>query len=143
LTIVLLLAAGVICVAHINDEEWVRAEVVTVEDEHPEVTARLVDIGGYVNVPIESLRQIRVDFVTIPFQATECRLANLTPINEEEGWSEDAINFFKILCHGQVLQTNVVGYSAKDAVTLIHLYKLNENHVSGVHIRLNIFRTCH
>jgi A-kinase anchor protein 1 len=122
--------AGVICIAQINQDEWVRAEVVAVEDEKAEVTARLVDIGGYVDVPIESLRQIRVDFVTIPFQATECRLANLTPINEEEGWSEDALNFFKILCQGQVLQANVVGYSLKDNITLVHLYKLNENHVS-------------
>lgn len=117
-----------ICIAHL-DPEWVRAEVVAIQEEENKVTARLVDVGGYVQVSIDSLRQIRVDFVTIPFQATEVRLANVCPLSEEEGWTEEALNFFKILTQGHVLQANVIDYSRKDGVTLIHLYKLAEKNV--------------
>ncbi len=88
-----------------------------------------MDVGGYVQLGIDTLRQIRVDFVSIPFQATECRLANVAPINEKEGWSEEAVNFFKILALGHVLQASVVDYCAQNYITLIHLYKLDENHV--------------
>jgi len=129
-------SAGVVCVAQMN-EDWYRAEVVALqEDENAEVTAvtaRLVDVGGYVQVSFDSLRQIRSDFITIPFQATECRLANVIP-KDEEGWSQDAINFFKILVQGHVLHATVISYSVKDNVTLIYLYKITENRS---HIMIN------
>ncbi|ODN02613.1 KH domain-containing protein C56G2.1 [Orchesella cincta] len=125
---------GVICVTKIGTDDWVRAEVVAMHEDKDQVTARLVDVGGYVQVPIEGLRQIRVDFVTIPFQSTECRLANIAPANEEEGWSEEAVNFFKIICQGQVLQAHVVGYCNQDGSTLINLYKPNGN---STHILIN------
>ena len=106
--------AGVICVTRVKKDE---------------VTLRLVDIGGYVQVPIEDLRQIRVDFVSIPFQATECRLANLIPV-DENGWSEEAMDYFKALTQGQMLSAYVVGYSPGDCTSLIHLYRPNADHVS-------------
>ncbi|CAG7834983.1 unnamed protein product [Allacma fusca] len=116
---------GVICVTRVKDKDWVRAEVVAVQEDKDEVTARLVDIGGYIQVPIEDLRQIRVDFVSIPFQATECRLANLVPVDESLGWSDEALTYLKYLTMGQILQAHVVGYSPGDSTALIHLYRLN------------------
>ena len=113
----------------IKDKDWVRAEVVAVHEDKDEVTVRLVDVGGYVPAKIEDLRQIRIDFVSIPFQATECRLANLVPIDESMGWSEEALTYFKYLTMGQILQAHVVGYSPGDSTALIHLYRLNSDQV--------------
>lgn len=127
--VIVLLTAGVICITKIGSEDWVRAEVVALHEEKDQVTAKLVDVGGYVQVPFDVLRQIRVDFVTIPFQATECRLANIAPINEKEGWTEEAVNFFKIICHGQILQAHVMGYCNTTGATLINLYKLTGSSV--------------
>lgn len=73
------------------DPHWVGAEVVAIQEEESKVTARLVHVGGYVQVSMDSLRQIPVDFVTIPFQGTEVRLANVCPLSEEEGWSEEEL----------------------------------------------------
>jgi len=141
-------------VCRLHEDDWYRAEVVTVNEEKDEVTARLVDVGGYVTVPIDDLRQIRVDFVTIPFQSTECRLANLVPA-EGSTWSTEALTQFKSLTSGNVLQAHVAGYSAKDGVTLIHLYKLNANQVcmhfytllrerivNNIQGKKEIFRSC-
>ncbi len=44
-----------------------------------EVDICFVDDGGYSRVPASSLRQIRADFMTLPFQAIECLLANVAP----------------------------------------------------------------
>jgi len=84
--------------------------------------------------PLMHFGKIRSDFITIPFQATECRLANVIPIKEEEGWSQEAINFFKILVQGHVLHATIISYSVKDNVTLIYLYKTTENRS---HIMIN------
>lgn len=46
-----------------------------------EVEVKFVDYGGYARAPISSLRQIRYDFMTLPFQASECYLANVKPID--------------------------------------------------------------
>jgi len=117
---------GVICVCRLSKEEWYRAEVVAMDETDEEVTAKLVDIGGYVQVPIETLRQIRVDFVTIPFQATECKLAQIMPADDEE-WSPMVTNYFNHLCQGQVLQAQVVATTTTNNVTHIYLYRMNGN----------------
>lgn len=52
-----------------------------VEDEDFEVEICYVDYGGYSRVPVSCLRQIRADFMTLPFQAIECLLANVGPSN--------------------------------------------------------------
>lgn len=48
-------------------------------EEDFEVDICFVDYGGYSRVSASSLRQIRADFMTLPFQAIECLLANVAP----------------------------------------------------------------
>ncbi len=48
-------------------------------DEDYEVDICFVDYGGYSRVPASCLRQIRADFMSLPFQAIECLLANVAP----------------------------------------------------------------
>ena len=55
--------------------------VVPVEEEDFEVDICFVDYGGYSRVMASSLRQIRADFMSLPFQAIECLLANVGPAN--------------------------------------------------------------
>lgn len=42
---------------------------------------KLVDFGGYLTVDNDQLKQIRSDFMTLPFQATETFLAFVKPAN--------------------------------------------------------------
>uniref|UniRef100_A0A3Q2PWM8 A kinase (PRKA) anchor protein 1b n=1 Tax=Fundulus heteroclitus TaxID=8078 RepID=A0A3Q2PWM8_FUNHE len=71
---------GVICAAPAVDGAWWRAQVITFYKETEEVEIRYVDYGGYDKVKIDSLRQIRSDFVTLPFQGAEVLLDNITPL---------------------------------------------------------------
>ena len=122
-------AAGVICVAPGRNGEWFRAEVVSLNDETGESTVRLVDEGGYLKIAIEELRQIRFDFVTIPFQATECRLIGVAPLENSSELTASARAYFENICQGQILQAHVVGYTSPANQPLIYLYRINESQV--------------
>ena len=91
--------ANIICAAPSLDG-WYRAKVVAVyppleesgdnvddqkasgaSDADFEVDICFVDYGGYSRVPASCLRQIRADFMSLPFQSVECFLANVAPTN--------------------------------------------------------------
>jgi len=94
--------AGVICAAP-QSGGWYRAQIVEIipsttttttttiaDSDKPaeeassfEAYVRFVDYGGYAYVPVTSLRQIRSDFIALPFQAVECYLAYMAPPNED------------------------------------------------------------
>lgn len=74
----LIFPAGNICVAPAVDG-WYRAQVVSTNEETQTSEIKFVDYGGYMTVNNSVLRQIRQDFMTLPFQATECYLANIKP----------------------------------------------------------------
>lgn len=112
---------GDICAVNMCNA-WYRAMVVSLLDDM-EVEVKFVDYGGYARAPISSLRQIRYDFMTLPFQATECYLANVKPTDENQGWSKEANVVFHDLAQGQMLQAKIVAY-ADDGIPLIHLHKI-------------------
>jgi A-kinase anchor protein 1 len=68
-----------ICVAPTVDG-WYRAQVVAVDTETDSCDIKFVDYGGYLTLSSSALRQIRGDFMTLPFQAAECYLANVGPV---------------------------------------------------------------
>ena len=112
-----------------------------------------VDYGGYAyNVPIVELRQIRYDFMSLPFQASECYLANVVPIDGmfhslcwlwhsrltticlvyftvENGWSEEANNLFEELAKGQIIYSTISSY-AQNGIPFVNLFKVQDGNVS-------------
>ncbi|EPB76520.1 tudor domain protein [Ancylostoma ceylanicum] len=82
------ITAGLLCAAPVLGA-WFRAVTVSYYAETDEVMLRFVDYGGYTRLPRSELRQIRTDLMSLPFQAIECYLAHVQPIdvnkeNEEE-----------------------------------------------------------
>lgn len=69
---------GVLCVALVNGL-WYRAHIMAFSPDRSQCEIKLVDVGGYTTVDTAMLRQIRQDFLTLPFQAVECYLANIEP----------------------------------------------------------------
>ncbi|KAK3913942.1 A-kinase anchor protein 1, mitochondrial [Frankliniella fusca] len=112
--------AGNICVAPAVDG-WYRAQVVSSNEDSQTSEIKFVDYGGYMAVNNTVLRQIRQDFMTLPFQATECYLANIKPSGETGEWSLEALRIVEELTRGQMLLAQVYDYAA-DGVPLIYLY---------------------
>ncbi|KAK3561019.1 hypothetical protein QTP86_023209, partial [Hemibagrus guttatus] len=91
---------GVICAAPAVEGAWWRAQVISFYKESNEVEIRYVDYGGYDRVKIDTLRQIRSDFVTLPFQGTEVLLDNIAPLPGEEGFSAEANSALEEMTQG-------------------------------------------
>ncbi|XP_035305018.1 tudor and KH domain-containing protein-like [Cricetulus griseus] len=56
-----------------------------------------VDRGNNGDCPLKELRALRSDFLSLPFQAIECSLAQITPSGEQ--WEEEALDEFLRLTH--------------------------------------------
>nr|XP_046234319.1 tudor and KH domain-containing protein isoform X1 [Scatophagus argus]XP_046234321.1 tudor and KH domain-containing protein isoform X1 [Scatophagus argus] len=71
-----------------------------------------VDFGDNGELPRDSLRRMRSDFLSLPFQAIECNLAGVRP--KGEAWTEAALDEFEQLTHcasWRPLQAKLCSYS--------------------------------
>ena len=63
---------------------WYRAQIMVYYEETDECDIKYVDYGGYSRISSRCLKQIRSDFMTLPFEAVECYLANVTPLESKK-----------------------------------------------------------
>nr|XP_046224511.1 tudor and KH domain-containing protein isoform X3 [Oncorhynchus gorbuscha]XP_046224512.1 tudor and KH domain-containing protein isoform X3 [Oncorhynchus gorbuscha]XP_046224513.1 tudor and KH domain-containing protein isoform X3 [Oncorhynchus gorbuscha] len=75
---------------------WNRARVLGVMGSGL-VDLYYVDFGDNGELPRDSLRSMRSDFLSLPFQAIECSLAGVNPAGEV--WSDQALDDFERLTH--------------------------------------------
>ncbi|CAG5128823.1 unnamed protein product [Candidula unifasciata] len=122
--------SGVICVCE-SEGYWYRAMIMSPVDENGEVQLKFVDYGGYITLPVASLKQIRVDFMNLPFQAVECFMANITPNQGEKLFSDEATQALCDLTQGKLLQCQVVART-EYGIPYIHLYQVNTERNSAV-----------
>jgi len=66
-----------------TDEKWYRCQVVSYNEDKDVCEVKFVDHGGYTTVPVVELRQLRSDFVQLPFQAIEVYIAHISPATDE------------------------------------------------------------
>lgn len=79
-----------------NDKTWYRAMVMEVIGTKLDLL--YVDYGDSAYVDISEVRSLlSSEFLSLPFQSIECRLAGVKPINGE--WSEEAFNKFEELTY--------------------------------------------
>lgn len=121
------LEISAVCVIPINGV-WYRVQIVDVDPEDEErCVVRFLDFGGYMNVGFSLLRQIRADFMSVPFQATECILSNVEPIGDN--WSIEAAEILNQLTKGIVLQAQVAGYNSHNIPEVYLFASLGPNNV--------------
>uniref|UniRef100_A0A8W7Q374 Tudor domain-containing protein n=1 Tax=Anopheles coluzzii TaxID=1518534 RepID=A0A8W7Q374_ANOCL len=110
-----------VCVAFVAGS-WYRAQVVQNVTESNLVLVKYLDYGGYSMLPPQNLRQIRTDFISVPFQSIECVLSNIQPIDESQNtWSEEATELFRRLTSNAIMQAQVAGYTA-EGIPEIYLF---------------------
>ncbi|XP_026129750.1 A-kinase anchor protein 1, mitochondrial-like [Carassius auratus] len=112
---------GVVCAAPVTGSGWQRAQVIQYDSEFGTAHIRYVDQGGYDTVNSATLRQIRSDFVTLPFQAAEVLLDNITPLPGEEKFSLEAKTALEELTANMALIIKVTG--SQDGLPLVHMWK--------------------
>ncbi|XP_058645191.1 A-kinase anchor protein 1, mitochondrial [Onychostoma macrolepis] len=112
---------GVVCAAPVTGSGWQRAQVIQYDRESGMAHVRYVDDGGYDTVNSATLRQIRSDFVMLPFQAAEVLLDNITPLPGEEEFSLEAKAALEELTANMALIIKVTG--SQDGLPLVHMWK--------------------
>ncbi|XP_004707086.1 A-kinase anchor protein 1, mitochondrial [Echinops telfairi] len=114
---------AVICAAPGADGAWWRAQVVASYEETGEVEIRYVDYGGYKRVKVDVLRQIRSDFVTLPFQGAEVLLDGVMPLSDDEHFSPEADAAMSEMTGNAALLAQVTSYS-QTGLPLIQLWSV-------------------
>lgn len=113
----------VICAAPGVDGAWWRAQVVASYEDTNEVEIRYVDYGGYKRVKVDVLRQIRSDFVTLPFQGAEVLLDSVMPLSDDDHFSPEADAAMSEMTGNTALLAQVTNYSAT-GLPLIQLWSV-------------------
>lgn len=101
--------------------KWLRAQVGL--EAAGECVVKFLDYGGFATIARTDMRQIRADFMSVPFQATECVLANVRPLRGDgaKHWQAGALQALVDLTSGRTLQAQVCGYTV-DGLASVHLY---------------------
>jgi A-kinase anchor protein 1 len=115
------LNVGLVCVAP-SDNKWYRVQIVSYDAVSDSCDVKYLDYGGYSTIEAKDLRKIRTDFLKLPFQAIECYLANVVPVDSTE-WSLEAGLVLQELVtqENQVISCRMLGV-AEDYTPMIHLY---------------------
>lgn len=101
---------------------WYRALVISSDEEADTSYIKFLDYGGYASVKNSDLRQIRADFLMLPFQASECFLVNVKPAGGEDAeWAEEAFSLVADLTKGSIILTQVAEYT-EDGIPLVLVY---------------------
>ncbi|XP_068124578.1 A-kinase anchor protein 1, mitochondrial [Hyperolius riggenbachi] len=123
---------GILCAAPVGPNVWWRAQVMAYFEDIEEVEILYVDYGGYNRVKIETLRQIRSDFVSLPFQGVEVLLDNVVPLGDEDHFSAEADAAVKELTRGAPMLTQVTNYDEATRLPLVQLWRLNPDEMVSV-----------
>jgi len=127
--------ANSICVVNSGDA-WYRAQVVSYDEIEDVCDIKYIDYGGYDSLAADQLRQIRTDFLSLPFQSIECYLANIVATEEDTV----SASILEELIAGQVVQARMIGLS-EEGTPMVHLYRA----VAGQTVMVNrelVDRSC-
>uniref|UniRef100_A0A8C0GN99 Tudor and KH domain containing n=1 Tax=Chelonoidis abingdonii TaxID=106734 RepID=A0A8C0GN99_CHEAB len=122
----------IVAAPYADHGSWYRARVLgTLENGNLDLY--YVDFGDNGEAPLEALRALRSDFLSLPFQAIECSLAGIAPAGEQ--WEEDALDEFdRLTCCAEwkPLLAKISSYVQSGACTWprIQLYDTSDGQVS-------------
>ncbi|CAK9292753.1 unnamed protein product [Gordionus sp. m RMFG-2023] len=86
--------SGTLCAAKVDDT-WYRSQILEYLEEKDECIVKLLDFGGYQKLSRNELRQIRMDFLSLPVMATECYMSKIIPKQGETVFSIEACSYLQ------------------------------------------------
>lgn len=113
------LEPGLVCAASWN-QQWYRVQVVNYDPSSDSCNVRFLDYGGYYTFTPSDLKQIRTDFLALPFQALEVYLGNVIPPDQND-WPVESAVVLEELVANQVISGRMLGVT-EDYIPIVHLY---------------------
>uniref|UniRef100_A0A1A7XLR2 Tudor and KH domain containing n=1 Tax=Iconisemion striatum TaxID=60296 RepID=A0A1A7XLR2_9TELE len=123
-----IVVGDIVAAPYRDHDTWNRARVLGILGSNL-VDLYYVDFGDNWELPPASLRHLRSDFLSLPFQAIECSLAGVRP--KGEVWTEAALDDFERLTHcarWRPLQAKLYSYSHSEVSSWpsVRLYDYSE-----------------
>ncbi|XP_006900142.1 PREDICTED: tudor and KH domain-containing protein isoform X3 [Elephantulus edwardii] len=119
---------------------WYRARILgTLENGNLDLY--FVDFGDNGDCPLRDLRALRSDFLSLPFQAIECSLAQIAPAGEQ--WEVEALDEFDRLTHCAdwiPLVAKISSYVQTGVSTWPKIYLYDTNNGKKLDIGLELVR---
>lgn len=124
---------GDVVAAPFSDRMWYRAEVVDVQSDN--VDLYFIDYGDSLFLPLSMVRELRPQYLSLPMQSVECKLANVRPVGDQ--WTDEAIDCFETLTYcasWKVLSARTVGYESRTSgsVPCLQLFQPNDEKIVDV-----------
>lgn len=94
-----------ICAVCVQDS-WYRVQILASDRQAKTCHVKYLDFGGYSTVSWAELKQIHANFMTLPFQAIECVLSNIQPLNGGE-WPKELAETVLNLTQGVIVQVRI------------------------------------
>lgn len=113
------LEPGLVCAANWS-QQWYRVQVVNYDASSDNCYVRFLDYGGYYTFLPSDLKQIRSDFLALPFQALEVYLGNVIPPDQSD-WPVESAVVLEELVANQIISGRMLGVT-EDFIPIVHLY---------------------
>ena len=110
-------------VAVFTDDKWYRCQVVSYNPATDACDVKFVDHGGYTTVAASDLRQLKSEFLRLPFQAIEVYFAHIKPAN-----SEVEIDIASEILFNTAISLQLVG-QAEDGLSMVQAYYYDGDYV--------------
>jgi len=107
-----------------SDDKWYRCQVVSFNEKLDTCEVKFVDHGGYTTVKVDELRQLRTDFIRLPFQAIEVYIAHVGPANDEV-----AIDIAADILFRKKVSVQLCGF-AEDGVAVVQAYFYHRDYIN-------------
>ncbi|XP_025080601.1 tudor and KH domain-containing protein-like isoform X2 [Pomacea canaliculata] len=115
------------------DRAWYRARILGMQEGN--VDLYFIDFGDNGLVKPDQLRQLKPEYLSLPVQAIECKLADVEPVGGS--WSDEACETFERLCHcseWKILAAQTVKYELSTSGELLPCLQLFDNSKDQVDI---------
>jgi hypothetical protein len=103
-------------VAVFTDDKWYRCQVVSYNPATDSCDVKFVDHGGYTTVSASDLRQLKSEFLRLPFQAIEVYFAHIKPAD-----TEIEIDIASEILFNTAISLQLVG-QAEDGLSMVQAY---------------------
>lgn len=107
-----------------TDDKWYRCQVVSYNSTLDTCEVKFVDHGGYTTVSATNLRQLKSQFLRLPFQAIEVYFAHVNPADHEI-----QIDIASEILFNTTVSLQLVG-SADDGVPMVQAYYYDGDYVN-------------
>ncbi|TSK14749.1 Tudor domain-containing protein 1 [Bagarius yarrelli] len=111
-------APGTVCCSLFSeDNQWYRAKVLGYSSED-RVCVGYIDFGNSEEVPLNQLRPISMDLLSLATQAIPCALAGINPTSDV--WSEETVAVLKKLVCNRFIRVEILGeHDGKALVSMV------------------------